>query len=294
MSINIKRSELQVRWLLCLHEAANYGSISKAAEKNGMKQSNFSVNIKMLEQTFNEQLVTRVHNGIRLTEAGKMVYNLSCDLTNVLNNITNAKVKSCVESGAIRVWTSDGLGTGYISKSFNYFYLDYPNVNIEVICSLEMPQLDQFDMAIVYEKPDSAQLKSVGEYTLQFGLFASKKYLQAYGYPKSLDEIMLKHRICTRTNFPQVWKKWKEIIENAKIVATKTNSSPMLLQIIKDGIGIGLLPISTASREQDLIHLSKIKVHFEHKFWIVVRKDIKDISKIKALLSFIENASAQL
>lgn len=294
MGMKIKESELQVRRLLCFQEAVNYGSISKAAEKNGMKQSNLSVNIKHLEESLGAQLVTRVHNGIRLTEAGKEIYSLSCSLTNVLNKIDSARIKAFRIAGDIRLWTSDGLGAGFISQCLPEFYLSYPNVNIEVICSLDMPQLDQFDMAILYDKPENSQFKIIAEYNLEFGLFASKQYLEKYGYPKSLKEIQEKHRICTRNNFIHVWKKWAEILNSSQYIAASTNSSSMLLQLVKDGIGIGLLPIGTASKETDLIFLSKIKTKFEHKFWIVIRKDIKDLDKIKALLQFIENASAKL
>lgn len=294
MSIKIKQFELLVRRMLCFQEAGNCGSISKAAEKNCMKQSNFSVNIRDLEDNFGEKLLTRVYNGIKLTEAGREVYMLSFELTNVLNKINNAKIKSSGGAGAIRLWTSDGLGTGYLSKSFPEFYLNYPNVNIEVICSLEMPRLDQFDMAVVYEKPESSQLVTVGEYNLTFGLFASKEYLARYGCPRSMDDILQNHRICTRANYASVWKKWEAVLEKASYVATITNSSSMLLQLVKDGIGIGLLPIGTTTHETDLIRLSKIKTSFEHKFWIVVRKDVKDVDKIKALLNFIEHASAKL
>lgn len=294
MGIKIKQFELLVRRMLCFQEAGNHGSISKAAEKNCMKQSNFSVNIRELEENFGEKLLTRVHNGIRLTEAGREVYMLSFELTNILNKIDNAKIKSCSGAGAIRLWTSDGLGTGCLSKSFPEFYLNYPNVNIDVICSLEMPRLDQFDMAVVYEKPESSRLVTVGEYNLVFGLFASKDYLAKYGCPRSMDDILKNHRICTRANYASVWKKWETLLEKASYVATSTNSSSMLLQLVKDGIGIGLLPVGTAANEPDLIRLSKIKTEFEHKFWIVVRDDVKDVDKIKALLKFIENASEKL
>ena len=68
MSLKIKETILQVRRMLCLEAAVRYGSISKAAEKNNMKQSNLSVQIKELESELGEQLISRVYNGIKLTE----------------------------------------------------------------------------------------------------------------------------------------------------------------------------------------------------------------------------------
>lgn len=294
MSLKIKKSVLKVRQLLCLQEAVRYGSISKAAEKNSMKQSNLSVHIKSLEEDMGESLITRVHDGVRLTEAGNEIYSLSCDLTNILTKVNNANIKAFRIAGAIRLWTSDGLGVGYLSRCFPDFYLSYPNVNIEIICSLEMPKIDQFDMAVLYEKPESPRLYIVDEHNLEFGLFASRTYLEKYGYPKNLKDIELNHRICTRANYSSVWKEWGDMLSHATHVTAMTNSSSMLLQLVKDGIGIGLLPVGTAEYDSELIYLSKIKIDFKHKIWVVVRDEIKEVDKIKALLQFIENESEKL
>ncbi len=294
MGLKVKQGILKVRQMLCLSEAVRYGSISKAAEKNAMKQSNFSVQIKQLEEESHEQLIIRLPHGIKLTEAGREFYTLVCDLENILNKVSDLDLKVFHISGAIRLWTSDGLGVGYLSDCLSDFYNKYPQVNVEILCSLEMPKPDQFDMAIVYFEPTGSAFKIVDNYDLKFSLYASREYLCRFGYPKSLKDIQENHRICNRVNYASVWPKWAEFIKTAKQVAATTNSSAMLLQLIKNGIGIGLLPRGTAAKETDLVCLSKFKLNFHHKFWIVVRKEVKDVDKIKALVQFIEGASQKL
>lgn len=294
MGLKIKESILKVRQMLCLEAAVRYGSISKAAEKNNMKQSNLSVQIKELEQEMGEILVSRIHNGIKLTEAGQEIYTLACDLENIINRSKSINIKAFRVAGAIRLWTSDGLGTGFISECFPEFYASYPKVNIEILCSLEMPKADQFDMAIIYSEPSDSSLKIVDKYDLKFGVFASRDYLSHFGYPKNIKDIQENHRICTRNNYAAVWPKWDAIMSQAKSVAAITNSSAMLLQLIKDGIGLGILPLGTAAKESELVHINKIKLNLHHKFWLVVRDEVKEIDKIKALIKFIEDASNKL
>ncbi len=294
MGLKIKETILKVRQLMCLEAAVKYGSISKAAEKNNMKQSNMSIQIKQLEEELGESLINRVYNGIKLTEAGRELYSLACDLKNIVNRTENIKIKAFRVAGSIRLWTSDGLGIGYIAQCFPDFYACYPKVNIDVICSLDMPQPDQFDMAVVFEQPTDANLKIIDSYNLKFGFFAAKEYLSRFGYPKSIKDIQENHRLCTRVNYASVWPKWQSLLEESKHLAAVTNSSAMLLELIKDGIGIGLLPLGTALKEESLVHLDKIKLNLSHKFWIVVRQEVKDVDKIKALLKFIENASRRL
>ena len=293
MGYGIKRSILRIRELLCLSEAIKYGSISKAAQKNNMKQANLSYQIKMLEDELGENLLERVYNGVRISEAGRDVYALACDLENIINKSRNLNIKAFKVSGDIRLWTSDGLGIGYISDCFSEFYTKYPKVNIEVFCSLDMPKPEQFDMAVLYEKPKDTSLKIIAEYNLKFGIFASKFYLSQFGFPKNIKEIQENHRICTKLNYANIWEKWENVIKNAKNISASTNSSAMLLHLIKDGIGIGILPIGIASNDSSLVRVLN-KFTLNHKCWLVVREEVKDIDKIKALTSFIKGASDKL
>lgn len=294
MSLKIKENILQVRRMLCLEAAVRYGSISKAADNNNMKQSNLSVQIKELEAELGEPLVSRVYNGVKLTEAGQVVYSRVCDLHNIINKINDLNIQIFHMAGTIRLWTSDGLGIGYLSECFPEFYTLYPKVRVEILCSLEMPKLDEFDLAIVYKKPTDKFLHIVDKYDLKFGLYASKEYLAKFGCPKSFKDIEQNHRICTRDTYITAWSQWAELMEKAQYVAATTNSSAMLRQLIVDGVGLGLLPQSVATKEENLVHLSKIKLNFHHEFWLVVRQDVKNVDKIAALVEFIKKASKSL
>ncbi len=294
MGIKLKEALIKARQLLCFEAAIRYGSITQAAQKSFMKQSNLSVQIKELEDCVGEKLLTRIHNGVKLTEAGKEIYPIACDLYNILNKTNRMSLKSVQMSGAIRLWTSDGLAASYVSECFPEFYLSYPNVKIDVTCSLDMPQPELFDMAVVYDLPTDSSWKVIGKYTLKFGLFASKEYLSRFGYPKSIKDIQENHRICTRENYAEVWDKWKEFLDGSQNVCSTTNSSSMLLNLIKCGIGIGLLPLGTAQEENNLTHLSKIRLSLKHQFWLVVRSDVQNMDKVKALTGFIDHTSQKL
>lgn len=293
MGYGIKEAILRFRKLLCLSAAVKCGSISKAAEKNNMKQSNLSVLIRELEEELGEALISRIHNGVKITEAGREVYAIACNLENIINRTHNLNIKAFRVSGEIRLWTTDGLGVGYISDCFSKFYSKYPKVNIEVICSLDKPKADQFDMAVIYDEPQDSSLKVVKAYELKFSLFASKTYLSQFGYPKNIKDLKENHRLCNKSNYTSVWKKWNDLISDVKNISATTNSSAMLLQLVKDGIGIGLLPRGV-SKEEDLVELTNIKFELTHKCWLVVRNEIKDIDKIKALTKFIKDASDKL
>ena len=198
-------------------------------------------------------------------------------------------------SGKIRLWTSDGLGTGYLSACLSEFIAKYPDVKIDIVCSLDSPNsISTTDMAIVYDEPEFDDGEIVSRYELKFGLFASMDYLSKFGYPKDIKDLQENHRICDRENFAGVWPQWKKIIEGAKSVVATTNSSAMMLRMTRDGIGIGLHPVAIGKRESELIHLSQLGLKISHPFWIVSHKDGLEISEIKALIEHIREVTLQL
>lgn len=294
MGQNINYSISKLKQLLCFEESVRYGSISKAAEHNNMKQSNLSAQIKMLEESLKQKLLIRLSNGVQLTDNGYEYYTLVCNIKNLLHKIENLPHDSPQITGAIHLWMTDGLGLGVLSKCFDSFYQKYPSINIEVTCSLEMPKLDEFDMAIVFQKPNVKALSVKAEYNLKFGMFASKEYLSKFGTPKDINDLKKNHKIINRTSYNTYFKKWNKIVEDAQGMTTSTNSSAILLNLIQGGTGVGLLPLSTGLQDEHLVELKHLKLYFQAKFWLVVRKDKENTEKIKALIDVVNQESAKL
>lgn len=276
-------------------EAAKHGTVSNAALESGMKQSNFSNCIRELEKKLKCELFNRVHNGVRLTENGKEFFKIGCDLDNALFKIDNYSTAETKISGDVKLWLSEGLGATYLSSSLPKFLMQYPDVHIDIFCSIESPKIIQeTDMAIVYEEPKQNDAVIISKNELKFGLFASKDYLANYGCPKSLDDLKQNHKICDRSNFVDVWPVWRDIIENSAHVVTTTNSTAMLMRLTTDGIGVGLHPLGVAGHEENLIHLPLLSDEIRHPFWIVSHAVSKDVPKIRALIDYIKKEASQL
>ena len=291
MGHQIKNLLRRTKQLLCLEAAVRYGSISKAAFNSGMKQSNFSAQIKDFETEIGEKILTRLSNGVQETEIGHSLYAMACDLRRNIIKTEDINVQALKQSGVLRIWTSDGIGIGLLAQCFQKFYNRYPNVKISIFCSLEMPHTDQFDIALLYEKPTEKSLNIYKEYTLKFALYASKEYLSKHGYPKSIKDLTENHRICNRENFNILWKKWDKIAQKNISAVSSVNSSAMLLYLLKDGLGIGLLPKLIASKEENLVELEKLNLNLSLKTYLVIRKDIENAEKIKGMLNIIDQVS---
>lgn len=292
--MGIKDKSIWARDILSFLETAKSGTISGTAQANAMKQSNLSKSLKNFEERLKCQVLERTHSGVRLTQNGREVFKLACDLDKTIYKVKNFVVSDKLISGKIRLWTSEGLGTGYLSAFLPEFLRKYPDVQIEIICSLDSPNsVHETDMAIVYNEPDCDDSEIVSKYDLKFGLFASMEYLSQFGYPKNLKDLQENHRICDRENFVQVWPKWQKFIDGAKHIVATTNSSAMLLRMTRDGVGIGLHPIGIGKQESNLIHLPQLNMELSHPFWIISHPENQNLPKIKALVEHILEVTLQ-
>ena len=280
--------------LLCLEQAVRHGSISKAALSNNIKQPNFSSKIKDLEEELGQPLLIRHSKGVAPTDMGYTYFQMACDIKKIINLRENLSHHCAQLSGSLKLWISDGLGLDILSNCFKNFYQKYPKINVEINCSLDMPKLEEFDMALVFQKPTIKSLDIKNEYYLNFVPFASKEYIALHGVPKDINDLICNHKIVNKRIYEAYSKEWAEVIERSQGVTSITNSSAILANLIKDGIGIGLMPDSMMRKEKNLVSLDFLDISFRLSFWLVVQRQTENIEKIKAFTKIIEQESAKL
>lgn len=286
MDINKHISTL--RSLLYLHSAIKTGSYTKTAEKTFTKQSNVSVSIHKLEKDIGMKLFSNTSHGVVPTEEGLVIDEYAQRLLALLYDVQNYSTKAHSISGKIKLWTTDGIGT-YITQHLVDFHHQYPDVHLEIICSNEMPNFSnrEADIAIVYNKPKPTEPVIFKEYMLKFGLFASPEYISRYGKPKNLDDLKKNHYICDRAEYTAIWPEWKEIVDHAEHIVAMINTTSLLIQFNKEGLGIGIHPISYNKIEKDLIPID-IDLKLEHRCWLVSHYDAKKTEKIQILSDHIQ------
>lgn len=287
----IKEELRLIRELLCFTETGKTGKINETASRHGYKQSNFSKMLKQLEAELKLPLLTRLSTGVVLTNDGKEIFEIASQFESILRKIKSYSTQSKT-GGNLRLWVGDGLASGYISSCLPEFYLKYPKISIDICCSINNPNLiRESDIAILYQKPTNNKKFKISKQTLHFGLFAAPSYLSRYGYPQDLEDLRKNHFLCNRDNFTSLWSNWGRLIKSSSHIAVQTNSAPVLAQVIKDGLGIGLLPKSGYS--EGLVELNKFKFNISLPFWIISYKDHQD-SSVDALVNHIIESTKNL
>ena len=292
--MSIKTDSSLIKKILCFLEVAKKGTISQVALRHGMKQSNLSNTITELEHELQTKLFERGTRMV-LTESGRSLFKKACEIEKAITNIKSYSSNLHKIEGDICMWVGEGVASAYISHCLPEFYTQYPNVHLNINCSLKLPDsMDGIDIAIVFEEPplENKMSINIAKHFLNFRFFASKTYLASYGYPKSMDDLKENHRLCIRDDFSELWPQWKELLPQARHIVTTTNTSSVLLSLVKDGVGIGFIPSSVATKNEDLEQLN-LPLKIDHPFWIVSKRDLISIPKIKALISHIKKSIAK-
>ena len=68
----------------------------------------------------------------------------------------------------------------------------------------------------------------------------------------------------------------------------------MLFSLVKDGVGISLIPSCIAKMDPDLIQLTEIPFEINHVFWAISSRGTKDLPKMRALINHLKEMSSTI
>ncbi|MEP0451427.1 MAG: LysR family transcriptional regulator, partial [Roseibium sp.] len=147
--------------LRIFHAAAQAGSFTHAGDTLNMSQSAVSRQVSSLEHDLGVPLFHRHARGLLLTEQGELLYRTARDvllkLEAVRGRLTDSKEKP---SGTLKVTTTVGLGSTWLTSRINDFIDLYPDVELQLI--FDDDELDlgmrEADVAIRLRQPTQPDL----------------------------------------------------------------------------------------------------------------------------------------
>ena len=137
------------------------GSFTRAGETLDMSQSAVSRQVSALEQELGTPLFHRHARGLILTAEGELLMRATRDIILKLENVRAQLVDSRGQpTGTLRVTTTVGLGSTWLTSRVNEFLDLYPGIHLELI--LDDSELDvamrQADVAIRLRAPTQPDL----------------------------------------------------------------------------------------------------------------------------------------
>jgi DNA-binding transcriptional LysR family regulator len=269
---------------------AKLGSFHSAALSLQTDQSTVGRRVARFEVYLGTKIFDRHASGMRLTAAGKILYDKAALMEAAANDIETSLVAFDSRlSGTMRVFATEGVGYLWLVQVLADFCRIHPGVNIDLVTDRE--GLDLFsleaDLAVFIERPKNPRLVASKIVKVEHSLFISKSYEERFGRPRKLDELgqhqfvdYVPYRVCGDL----AW--WNKSVLPVHRIQLRVDSASVYLAAIRSGIGIGLLPNFYKHAAPDLLALP-LPTGCYLNLWLVSRPIPNKSHRIKILLQFL-------
>lgn len=282
--------------LRVFHAAAEAGSFTHAGDTLGLSQSAVSRQVSALEQDLQVPLFHRHARGLILTEQGETLYRTVRDVVMKLD-ATRSRLSDSRERprGELRVTTTVGIGTNWLTPRLGEFLDLYPEIKLTVLLSddeLDL-QMREADVAIRVREPVQADLIRRRLFTMHFHAYASPAYLKRFGEPKSLADLD-HHRILTYGSRAQNYLGNINSLhfagrdaKNPRPSTLTVNNISALRRAVENGVGIAVLPDYLALTDSALVRILPQADMPETDCYLVFAEELKTVARVRVFRDFL-------
>lgn len=276
-------------------EVVRCGSFRSAAERLDLSINVVRRRIDDFERQIGATLFTRDAHGTRLTDEGTLVVSAvermeaaSFDLLRAGNSVANTL------SGEVRVAVTEGLGTFWLAPRLVEFQQSFPNILVDLHCAMRSADVSRHeaDVAIHLTRPATLDVKLVRLGRMHLMLFASEKYIEIYGAPKTLEELV-KHRlvmqITDQAAAKEAFESWFPGYSQRDLLVMKTNVSSANYWAIANGAGIGVLPTYACPLGGKIIPL-EIELRRPFDIWLSYHPGSSRIPRVRHMIDWLLEA----
>lgn len=269
---------------------AKLGSFHAAATALETNQSTVGRRVARFEGYLGTKIFERHPTGMRLTAAGKILYDKAVLMEEAANDIESSLLAFDSRlSGTVRVFVTEGVGYLWLVPVLADFCRTHPGVDIDLVTDRE--GLDLFsleaDLAVFIERPKNPRLVASKIVKVEHSLFISKSYDERFGRPRDLKSLSqhrfvdyVPYRVCADL----AW--WTKCVLPVHRIQLRVDSASVYLAAIRSGMGIGLLPNFYKRAAPDLIALP-LTTGCHLNLWLVSRPIANKAHRIKVLYKFL-------
>lgn len=291
-----KKKVLNINGLLTLSAINKHQSKRKAAVAMGISVDTINRYVAGLEASLGTKLIHNAHNGCILTPRAQSIAKVVEDAQSLLEAIyTDNDVSHEMCEGYVKIMMPLSVSSNLFPYDLDDFYATYPNIKIISHCQLirDYTMEEDADLAIFVRRPELFDNTTLlFEKDIPCGLFASPGYLNKHGYPQNINDLCSRHRIVNLIGSEDMVTGWREIIYQCQHVCFQSNSTFSLLQAVRNGIGIGLMPLRF--KDEGFIRIDKIPCSSQLTFYLVVNNKTQNLSKVKIVADYYKNLLSRM
>jgi DNA-binding transcriptional LysR family regulator len=269
---------------------AKLGSFHSAATVLETNQSTVGRRVARFEAYLGTKIFERHATGMRLTPAGRILYDKAMRMEEVANDIESSLLALDSRlSGTVRVFATEGVAYLWLVHVLAEFCRAHPAVKIDLVTDREW--LDLFsletDLAIFIERPKNPRLVASKMVKVEHSLFMSKSYEERFGRPRKLEELgahqfvdYVPYQVCADLGW------WSKSVLPVQRIQLVVDSASVYLAAIRSGMGIGLLPNFYKRAAPDLIALP-LPTGCSLSLWLVSHAIANKHHRTRILLKYL-------
>jgi len=281
-----------IKQLITFQKVARLGNVSMAAEELFLSQSATSIQLSNLEEAVGIKLLNRTGRGIRLTEAGEVLYTLS---ERVLN--TWQEVSDEMES-----YLGDFTGTlriGAVTTAeywLPHLLVNFANANPKIKLKLQVANrddivrylsTDEIDLAVMGRAPDEIRVKSVSFANNPTAFLAAPGHVLMHTQGLNLEMLANSHMLVrekgsgARSSLERIFK-----TEGIKLaIGAELSSNESIKQLCIAGLGPAYMSLQSCLLEirAGLLSVLPLPNNPLNRRWNVVHLEHKPLSQVASV-----------
>src|SRR5262245_12351297 len=271
-----------VRYFVAL---ARHGTLSATARALRVNHATVARRIASLETLFGRALFNRRAKGYVLTAEGQAVLEAASAMDEAALSVLRRLDARTELSGVVRLAAGRVLAERFLIDRLRAFHERYPAIDLEVIGGSRIVSLAkrEADVALRYGSPKDSELVARRMATITFGLYASPAYRDKLnaGQPPTFIGFDEESDFIAEA-------KWLADQFGGRRFSFRTDSQTTQAAAARAGYGIALLPrYIVAAHEPDLVEVSMGGRLPERDVWLLVRRDLRSVPRVRALTDYL-------
>ncbi|TYC60501.1 LysR family transcriptional regulator [Rhodobacterales bacterium] len=253
-------------------KVAESRSLSAAARQHDLPKSTISLRLRQLEEQIGAELFTRQGKTLELTDAGEVLLERAQQILALCDD-ASAAVASVSDdaAGVLKIGATGEFGTALNAQMLCAFRDAFPRIQLDLVffspsVFMDLSRQRAFDAVLSFDEEGRSDRRAEVLTTVRHGLFASPRYLDAFGVPSDTADLASHRGVLYRT--PEGVQPWKlkrgkrsaDVLPPGDIVA---NDYWTLKYFAVASAGIALLPQFFAELECEQGHLVPVLPDWE-------------------------------
>jgi DNA-binding transcriptional LysR family regulator len=267
---------------------ARAGSLNGAAASLRTSHATLFRRINRIERSLGVRLFDRGHDGYTPTPAGVEMavaaQRIEAEIDALGRRIVGQDLRA---SGIVRVTTTDTLLYGLLTPCFAQFRRSHPGIRLDVTADNALLDLGRRDADVAIrpspDPPQSLVGRKVADYAV--AIYAHRGSRAA---DRSLADV---DWVTPDASLSQLRiARWLDARGYSGRSVYRANSFVAMLDAVKSGIGVALMPCYLGDREPQVQRVGEPIAELRGELWLLTHPDLRRTARVRAFVDFTTTA----